>query len=386
MMPRFVPLPPVRPKRRFGASAPAPPLASLAAHWSATPGSRADMASPARLEALTGLRFFAALAVLFYHIPFVLPAAVGYPVLPDGALGVNFFFVLSGFILAHAYSGSASRPDPFPTLDFFRKRFARIYPLHALTFVVWAVLFFPAWGNIYTDKINGGIANILLLQAFFSGPLFNLGFNAVSWSISVEAFFYVVFPWLIVGRRAPIIFLFYVVLFLAMPTRITAGLEQTFPSFFYFNPMARLMEFVAGIALYQLCAKLSFLRLEVGVIAGTSIQAAAVALVIVASLATAPLPMHMRNLALVLPFGVVILAFLRDGHLSRLMASRPVVLLGEASFALYMIHHMTMRAIDPILAAAMPASLALLVAALVCVALSVALHVAFEQPFRQWLR
>lgn len=70
----------------------------------------ADMASPARLDALTGLRFFAAFAVLLFHVPFVLPASVGYSVLPAGALGVNFFFVLSGFILAHAYSGIASGP------------------------------------------------------------------------------------------------------------------------------------------------------------------------------------------------------------------------------------------------------------------------------------
>lgn len=146
------------------------------------------------------------------------------------------------------------------------------------------------------------------------------------------------------------------------------------------------MEFVAGIALYQFCADRNILRLKVGIVAGTSIQAAAVALVIVASLATATMPMHLRNLAFVLPCGLVILAFLWDGHLSRLIASRPVVLLGEASFALYMIHHMTMRAIDPLLAATMPASLALLVAAIICVALSLALHVAFEQPFRRWLR
>jgi len=63
--------------------------------------------NPKQLDSLTGLRFMAALAVLLFHIPYVLPSASTQPILSDGALGVSFFFVLSGFILSHVYKREA---------------------------------------------------------------------------------------------------------------------------------------------------------------------------------------------------------------------------------------------------------------------------------------
>src|SRR5579863_1305776 len=83
------------------------------------------------IRALTGLRFFAALHVVFYHY------AVGllpYPlssVAKNGYVAVGLFFVLSGFVLAYNY---ADRPMDIRT--FWTARFARIYPAYLLAFVL----------------------------------------------------------------------------------------------------------------------------------------------------------------------------------------------------------------------------------------------------------
>jgi peptidoglycan/LPS O-acetylase OafA/YrhL len=328
-----------------------------------------------QLGALTGLRFFAALAVVFYHVPFVLPQSVSLTLLPDGALGVSFFFILSGFILTHVYGDTA-----LAKLGFYRKRLARIVPLHLLTFAVWTMLFFNTWGNSLQDKLNSGITNILLLQAFFSGPLFNLGYNAVSWSISVEAFFYLMFP-LIIARKLQLpLAIAYAVLICFLPNRIVQILNIGFPSFFYFNPFARLLEFSFGMALYSFYQKCEISKSWASVSQFCSLGALSWLVSISATLDT-----HYRNVVLLLPFGFLIISFARDGFLSKIMASTFFVILGDSSFALYMVHHMFFRTVDPLLLNLHSPVLTLLIVLPSVVVLSVLVHFLFERPVRSLL-
>src|SRR5467141_2329448 len=95
-----------------------------------------------RLPALTSLRFFAAFHVVIFHFQamqiFIGPAwfqklsSIGYA-------GVSFFFVLSGFILVYTYEGR-----PMVLKNFWRARFARIYPAYAFSLLVTAPFFFYA--------------------------------------------------------------------------------------------------------------------------------------------------------------------------------------------------------------------------------------------------
>lgn len=289
-----------------------------------------------QLEALTSLRFFAALAVVLFHVPYVLPRSVGLTLLPNGSLGVSFFFILSGFILKHSY------PGPAVTLaEFYQRRAARILPLYYVTLIIWTTLFFRHWGNNLPDKVNSGIANLLVLQAFFSGPLFTLGYNAVSWSISVELFFYALFPVLVRGRRCFIVLAIYVLLFLLMPRGVVQMLQAAFGDFFYFNPVARLLEFVCGMSLYAL-----FRAWAPRMGLASVLQFGSLLLLVVLVPVTSGLPPHLMNVALLLPFSAIILTFAWDGALSRLLSWPVLVLLGEASFALYLIHHMYFRLFD----------------------------------------
>jgi peptidoglycan/LPS O-acetylase OafA/YrhL len=329
----------------------------------------------APLDALTSLRFFAALAVALYHVPYVLPHSVGLSLLPNGGLGVSFFFILSGFILKHVYP----RPG-FPLAEFYRRRAARILPLHYLTLILWIGLFFNGWGNSLSEKANSGVANALLLQAFFSGPLFNLGYNAVSWSISVEIFFYALFPFLLRGHRHGIVFAVYVLTFLLMPEGLRQWLVTAFPDFFYFNPFSRLLEFTCGMSLHAL-----FRMWQPRPRLASVLQIGSLVALVVLVQATAAMPTHLRNVALLLPFSAVILAFAWEGLPSRFLAWPGFVLLGEASFALYLVHHMYFRWMDDWLAAHFGPWPALGLALASLVLLSVLVFRAFERPAREAL-
>ena len=103
----------------------------------------------ARLDFLTAARGFAAFAVVFYHIDAYLNGALsgaGLAFIQRGALGVDFFFILSGFILAHVY-GADMRAGTFAAWPYLARRFARIYPLHLVTLLAVAVL--------YANRVDG---------------------------------------------------------------------------------------------------------------------------------------------------------------------------------------------------------------------------------------
>src|SRR5258708_486520 len=154
-----------------------------------------------RLPALTSLRFFAAFHVVIFHFQAmqVLIGPAWFRKLSSiGYVGVSFFFVLSGFILVYTYAGR-----PLILKSFWRARFARIYPAYAFSLLVMAPFFFFAvltmnipffaWARGHLKLAS--ILVLSLLQAWV--PPAALTWNAVAWSLSVEAFFYVLFPFLL---------------------------------------------------------------------------------------------------------------------------------------------------------------------------------------------
>ncbi len=104
-----------------------------------------------------------------------------------GFMGVSFFFVLSGFVLVYTYAG---RPLNLP--KFLRARFARIYPAYAFSLIVTAPFFFEAVKIKAASLALVSTLVVTLLQAWF--PQAALAWNKVAWSLSTEAFFYLVFP------------------------------------------------------------------------------------------------------------------------------------------------------------------------------------------------
>jgi peptidoglycan/LPS O-acetylase OafA/YrhL len=143
-----------------------------------------------KLDQLTITRFLAALSVVFFHGGRHLHWVSLFPAISAGPTAVGYFFVLSGFVMALAYY----RPgQPFSFRSFWLARFSRIYPVYVLAFVLTCIYYLDIMAKIKPDKIW---ANIFLYQAWF--PQYALSFNIAAWSLSVEAFFYLVFPFLIV--------------------------------------------------------------------------------------------------------------------------------------------------------------------------------------------
>ena len=161
---------------------------------------------PEQLKALTSLRFFAALwVVLFAYWP-NLAAGAAPMVVQKGSLGVELFFVLSGFILCHVYLPGWEEAR-FRYGKFIWARIARVYPLHLATLAGIGLL--AAGAMVAGMSVGHGIlswdtlpANILMVHAWgFTGEA---GWNHPSWSISAEWFAYLSFPlfaWLAVKVR-----------------------------------------------------------------------------------------------------------------------------------------------------------------------------------------
>ncbi|OOV11361.1 acyltransferase [Deinococcus sp. LM3] len=160
-----------------------------------------------RLPALTGIRALAALWVVMYHfrddVVALFPAlAVLDPLVRAGYLGVDLFFVLSGFILCHTYFDQFHNGVSLPAYRrFLQARIARVYPVHFVTLHI-VLLGLLAAGTLGFEiySINGSPA-AYVAQLFMAHLWLGMGstFNYPSWSISAEWFAYLLCPLLLIG-------------------------------------------------------------------------------------------------------------------------------------------------------------------------------------------
>ena len=154
------------------------------------------MTAPANLKPLTSLRFFAAVWVILYHYWPHLAVASTPALIEKGYLGVELFFILSGFILCHVYL-PAFEAGRFKYGDFIWARLARVYPMHLATLI--GIGLMAGAALLVGLQIDPNIlslaalpANLTLTQAWGLAPV--AGWNHPSWSISAEWFAYLCFP------------------------------------------------------------------------------------------------------------------------------------------------------------------------------------------------
>ena len=139
-----------------------------------------------RYEVLDSWRGICALIVALHHFPF--PAGVtALPFIRNGYLFVDFFFVLSGFVISHGYYGD----DP---AGFIRRRIFRLWPLHLAMLAAfipfeWARLLATGEGFTGVRSISAILPNALLIHGIGPDPTW----NGPSWSISVEMGLYLSF-------------------------------------------------------------------------------------------------------------------------------------------------------------------------------------------------
>jgi peptidoglycan/LPS O-acetylase OafA/YrhL len=159
------------------------------------------------LPALTSIRFFAALYVVLFHCHQQDRLA---PLFASGYTGVTLFFALSGFILAYNYPLVKDRAG------FWVSRFARIYPVYALSILLCILQLSHLPGPRFQGQLWPILAVFALLQSWW--PAWGFTLNTVAWTLSVEALFYAVFPFVInrASRLTRLHFAFFTLLYLAL--------------------------------------------------------------------------------------------------------------------------------------------------------------------------
>jgi peptidoglycan/LPS O-acetylase OafA/YrhL len=347
-----------------------------------------------KLDALTSLRFFAALLVFSWHsVPMHQISAT----FSLGYAGVGFFFLLSGFILTYTYHAAfahALRADAVRA--FYVARFARVVPLHLVTMppMILTMVFFgnPLWTDVGTHaRITQVAAQAVLVQSWFAQGAVHFGGNGPSWSISVEAFFYALFPVLAFvmmrGFRAappaaPLALAFAVwLLQLAVLSPQRAAVDDWR---FYVFPPARLADFVVGMLL-----GIAVVRGDAAArrrLRGTSMEMLAVAAVGLCIVFSPLLPLALRFSTALMPawaFAISVFAA-RRGAFSRALEHRVLVRLGEVSFAFYLIHLAVIVSVTQWLGTSHPLFVPLAFG--ITLGLSFALFHLVEQPMRVRIR
>lgn len=278
--------------------------------------------------------------------------------------GVSFFFVLSGFILTYTYRNFDSAES---VRRFYVARVARVWPLHIFmlgTFLV--VIPHQGWffGGTDAHHVVIFLANFFLVHAWLPIIAFFFSFNAVSWSISTEAFFYLVFPvlrhrwestwhW----KSGIVALIAFGVLAVVNPYRISLANPQTpltisAEGIGYISPFVRVIEFLLGMLTATAFDAIRKWPLPKGVAFWTVLEVSAIGLIVFIErlagyTATSPWTVFTVECTDAPAFPLMILVFaFGNGLISKLVSVRPLVILGEASFALYLSHLLLFNVFD----------------------------------------
>lgn len=297
------------------------------------------------IKALTGLRAFAALWVFFLHACFgasndfpYIPAFDGRldwgflePFIAQGQYAVDLFFILSGFVMAHIY-GATFRSGLSGAMSFYRKRLARIYPVHLfMTVVLMAAFAAGLWTPAAPVTWTKFWESVALVNVWGNPSL-----NMPAWSVSAEWFIYLAAPFILyatgrakdVNKQLIAVFLlavvypFILVLFLCCDWHVGAA------------ALLRVVcGFIQGALLYNVFCSAE--RLAPRGRHGADLMCAAAFAALFYALAVEAAPFVVYP---ILPAIVFYLARART-FMAAAFSSRAAVYLGVISYSLYMVHY-----------------------------------------------
>jgi peptidoglycan/LPS O-acetylase OafA/YrhL len=152
-----------------------------------------------KLPALTGLRAFAALNIVFFH--FSNPKWFGpfAPIVDNGYTSVSFFLLLSGFVLAYNYSDRAQHGQ-LSAKNFWVARLSRLYPIYLFALLISTGMLLDEWHARPHGQFAWGVVLTPLLMQGWS-PSLSTFWNTPAWTMCTEAFFYLIFPLVILWKR-----------------------------------------------------------------------------------------------------------------------------------------------------------------------------------------
>lgn len=297
---------------------------------------------PGNIKALTSLRFVAAIWVVFHHYRDRVDFSSGFEnafFLP-GYLAVDFFFILSGFILTHVYM-SKIMSGHFDYGSFLKNRLARIYPIHlatlAATIILYGLFLLLNIEPNNPERYNFWDLPSHLFLTHAWGTSSELTFNYPSWSISAEWFAYLCFPITLYlalkARQQPLLVLLvaaflFVILANVSQIYLNTGIIQLTHNF---GILRILPEFTAGVGLYMLGRRIQLSALMTNITLLVSLMGIIGILVLQLS------PLLVVPLFALIIFATAELSRNRAAP-ARFLENRTFMYLGEISYSLYMTH------------------------------------------------
>ncbi|GLU50341.1 acyltransferase family protein [Nocardiopsis ansamitocini] len=355
---------------------------------------------PMRLPSLTGLRCVLAILVFLCH---ALETARLYAddrlnhlgvILPYGISSLSCFFILSGFALTWS-----AAPGDTPAL-FWRRRVVKIFPNHILTWALTLALLGIVFGPLPMlgppPDAGPALANLALVQTWIPVPSYLLSVNGISWSVSCELFFYLLFPlligplrriaanrlWWCFGATAAAIAL--------LPALIDAAISAPawplWPPFsftetwlVYFFPVVRMPEFLLGVLLALIVQADRWPPVRMSWVAGATV------LFWLITLALPPIYGRSGFLAIPLALLIPVLATRDLRGETGWLQNRTVVALGEASYAMYLLHYPVMAVTRHLLGpdryfGVVEGTLVIVAMFVICQLLAIALFRCVEDP------
>jgi peptidoglycan/LPS O-acetylase OafA/YrhL len=350
-----------------------------------------------RLDQLTFTRFIAILVVLFFHGGggVYLQAVNVYPFSPiliSATTSVTYLYVLSGFVMSLVNY----RPkEKFDTGRYWTARFVRLYPLYLISFLLVCYYYLDSIAQI---KLQKTLANVFVLQAWV--PRYAQSFNYASWSMTVEFFFYAVFPfftlWAYRQSTKKLIWVSIVVWVVSqmLHNALWIGYFPEYENFLVYFPLFHLSSFILG-------AVGGIWYLEEGreqkikpsttvlVFIGGVLLASAYT-VLSSQIAKYPHGVQLMTGLLAPVLTIVIVALALDkSRLSNFFNNPVLVTLGETSYGLYILHvpviWIYQRALEN-LSLADPQLIFDYTFLPLMITVGLLIHFYIDQPLRSWLR
>ena len=311
---------------------------------------QAAPAAPARkpqLPALTGVRTLLAVNIMLFH--FTPPhMQLLYPLINNSFVFVGFFILLSGFVLTYNY---ADRPR-LVKRDFWLARVARLYPIYLLSLLLFINMLIVEYHARSHGQFWAGVfLTPMLLQGW--SPLLATFWNTVAWTLSCEAALYLAFPWIVklpwprstnrlIALSLGIWCLGLVphMLYMAFnPDRLPGPPDRYSYGFWLralkYTPAAYVCTFLVGVALAKLHASLRLSNRQRTLIAGVSL----LAIGIFFGVAVEHVPYILMHGGLLVPvFSTLVIGLSGQNIFARAFSVRPLMLLGQASYALFLLH------------------------------------------------
>lgn len=296
---------------------------------------------------IDGLRAIAVVSVIFYHAK--LPST-GFLSLEGGYIGVDIFFVISGYLIFRIINSAYKTEEGFSLLQFYSARARRLLPVLLVT--IWCTMVVGVAELLPSDAVtlakSAGAALLFFSNFFFYGVTTEYGAESSllipllhTWSLGVEEQFYLCFPFLAMvllragggWKACTVLLLLSVLSFLWLSISMDSN-----PSLSFFSPIGRFWEFIVGAALVR---RDEGIRTEFNPIANNLCTALGVSLIIYSVFGFSAQTAHPSVMTIIPVTGVaLIIAFGSSRDLvGKMLSSPPMVGLGLISYSLYLIHY-----------------------------------------------